>query len=220
MTPHRVLRRLRMFVVLTFVWVAPLVVGRGAAALDFVYMPFPGGLVCNVWTIPGTGSHTVQPTLYAYDFGPASCGEGGQVVASRYGTVLRAVFDQPPQPNPCLYDNWPLANYVVINHGTGESTLYLHLQQNSGRVVIGQSVGYGDWIANSDNTGYSCNSHIHFQVEVTPGATDSFLTNSIPVCFADGPQCPLVQFSNVTSGNYPPPPCTVPPCPFTPGSLP
>ena len=55
-------------------------------------------------------------------------------------------------------------NYVVINHGGGLVTKYMHF--SAIYVSEGQSVARGHNIGAVGNTGYSTGPHLHFQVEV------------------------------------------------------
>jgi murein DD-endopeptidase MepM/ murein hydrolase activator NlpD len=53
-------------------------------------------------------------------------------------------------------------NYIVIDHGSGISTLYAH---NSKLLVhVGQKIEGGEIISKSGNTGYSTGPHLHFEV--------------------------------------------------------
>lgn len=53
-------------------------------------------------------------------------------------------------------------NYIVINHGSGISTLYAH---NSKLLVkVGDKIEGGQVISKSGNTGYSTGPHLHFEV--------------------------------------------------------
>lgn len=60
-----------------------------------------------------------------------------------------------------------LSNYgktIVIDHGAGIFSLYLHL--NEFKVSEGQKVKKGEIIALSGNTGYSISPHLHFSVKI------------------------------------------------------
>ncbi len=55
-------------------------------------------------------------------------------------------------------------NWIVINHGNGLTTTYMHC--TSLFVQTGQTVSKGQNIATCGNTGYSTGAHLHFQVEL------------------------------------------------------
>ncbi len=53
--------------------------------------------------------------------------------------------------------------FIIIDHGNGLSSLYAHL--NKGIVNVGQTVGKGEQIAYSGNSGNSTGAHLHFGVK-------------------------------------------------------
>jgi murein DD-endopeptidase MepM/ murein hydrolase activator NlpD len=66
-----------------------------------------------------------------------------------------------------------LANYgntIVVDHGYGIYSLYLHLDKFN--VKLGQVVDRGQQIALSGNTGYTTGAHLHFSVKVGNASVD------------------------------------------------
>ena len=56
------------------------------------------------------------------------------------------------------------ANYVAIRHEDGTYARYFHLQKDSVCIKRGDTVGRGDVLGNSGNSGYSAVPHLHFDV--------------------------------------------------------
>jgi hypothetical protein len=56
-------------------------------------------------------------------------------------------------------------NYLVIDHGHGEYSLYGHIQKGSSRVKAGQRVRRGDVIAAIGASGSSMFPHLHFEMQ-------------------------------------------------------
>lgn len=77
---------------------------------------------------------------------------GLDISAAESGTVITASY------------HWSYGNYVVIDHGSGLSTLYAHC--SSLAVSAGQSVSKGQTIAYVGSTGNSSGPHLHFEVRV------------------------------------------------------
>ena len=101
---------------------------------------------------PVTGVYTGHTGV---DIGVPS---GSPVYAAASGTVIVAGW----------YGGYGYA--VVIDHGSGLSTLYGH---NSGvNVSVGQNVKQGQIVARSGNTGVSTGPHLHFEVRVNGSYVD------------------------------------------------
>ncbi|MDB5238455.1 MAG: hypothetical protein JWM46_725 [Candidatus Kaiserbacteria bacterium] len=79
---------------------------------------------------------------------------GTPVHAALSGTVQEINLGTSPN---CQYGKW-----VLVKHADGLSTLYAHL--SSIKVSAGQSVGTGDLLAYSGETGYATGPHLHFTV--------------------------------------------------------
>lgn len=80
------------------------------------------------------------------------CPTGSDVVASAAGTVVVSQYSSSA------------GYYIMIDHGNGVSTVYMH---NSQLVVsVGESVEQGQVIAKAGSTGYSTGSHCHFGVMI------------------------------------------------------
>ncbi|MEV5988437.1 M23 family metallopeptidase [Streptomyces sp. NPDC052051] len=84
---------------------------------------------------------------------------GTDVVAASSGTVVKAGGNGAG-------DGPAYGNAVVIKHAGGTYSQYAHLSRVD--VQIGQSVGAGQHIAKSGNTGNSSGPHLHFEIRTTP----------------------------------------------------
>ena len=115
----------------------------------------------------GTRTHPIfgdSRFHYGIDIGGT---HGAAIVAADGGVVLSATT------------NASYGNYVIINHGGGNTTLYAHM--SSMAVSSGSSVNKGDTIGYVGSTGWSTGPHLHFEVRVNNAAVD-----------------PLQYFSNYT----------------------
>lgn len=86
---------------------------------------------------------------------------GSSVLAAASGTVVIATY------------SYSAGNYIMINHGGGVYTVYMHCSQLL--VSEGQSVMQGQTIAKVGSTGYSTGPHLHFGIRangqyVNPGS--------------------------------------------------
>ena len=77
---------------------------------------------------------------------------GSNILAAASGTVMTATYSTSA------------GNYIIIYHGNGLSTVYMHA--SALYVSPGQTVNQGDVIAAVGSTGYSTGPHLHFGVTV------------------------------------------------------
>lgn len=80
------------------------------------------------------------------------CGVGytTQVLAAKAGTVIISQYSSS------------YGNYVVLNHGGGNTTLYAHL--SSRKVNVGDTVSQGQVIGITGCTGHTTGPHLHFGI--------------------------------------------------------
>lgn len=76
-----------------------------------------------------------------------------EVVAAAHGVVTKVVHDDPTA-----------GNYVIVGHGGGIDTRYLHLADGSVCVQVGDIVYPSDRLGTMGNTGASSGIHLHFAV--------------------------------------------------------
>ncbi|MCI5210670.1 MAG: M23 family metallopeptidase [Candidatus Electrothrix sp. ATG2] len=145
----------------------------GSSVVTYGY-PHQGGYSISQGN--NTGSHT-GIGAYAYDF---AMPVGTNVVASAGGVVSRIKQDSTLYGCDSTYAND--GNYVVVDHGNGKSTLYLHLQANSVPITVGSSVSKGQVIGKVGLSGWVCGAHLHFQLQQT---CNSWWCQSVPVTFVE-----------------------------------
>ena len=124
---------------------------------------------------PETITHKDPSSQYAVDFVMPI---GTHVHAARGGTVIDIASDFFEAGVDAAVDG-PRANVVRILHDDGTMSLYGHLNWNSIRVVPGQRVERGEYIADSGNTGFSTGPHLHFVVQRNKGGA----IVSVPIAF-------------------------------------
>ena len=77
---------------------------------------------------------------------------GSPILAAYNGTVVAAAYSTT------------MGNYVMIDHGDGLYTVYMHASSLS--VSTGQTVSKGDQIAAVGATGRATGNHLHFSVRL------------------------------------------------------
>lgn len=90
-----------------------------------------------------------------------------QAVAAKAGTVIISDY------------NRYRGNYVVISHGSGNTTTYQHLSKRS--VSVGDKVAQGQVVGITGDTGVSRGAHLHFEITENGQIVDplKYLTNYI-----------------------------------------
>ena len=83
---------------------------------------------------------------------------GQPIYASVAGTVATSTY------------NDSYGNYVLINHGSGNATLYAHM--SSAAVTSGQYVSQGQVIGYVGSTGWSTGPHLHFEIRLNGSTVD------------------------------------------------
>ncbi len=127
----------------------------------------------------GRGDRSIQK--FADDIG---AGIGTAIYAMRSGKVIKIrqdVQDLPPNRNN-QYTSTPLiVNYIVIEHDRDVRhksdnyyrSFYMHIKQNSARVIVGQRVEAGQPIAETGHNGASSAPHLHVEVNYPTGKDDT-----------------------------------------------
>ncbi len=133
--------------------VDPEVAARAAArvAVTGFEMPFPCG---QEWT--GTTRSSHSPSALSIDWNRPG-DDGDPVVASAPGVVTTAYSSVTGG-----YGKW-----VVVDHGSNESTLYAHL--SAVNVKVGQRVDQGQLLGAVGTTGNSTGPHLHYEQRYSGG---------------------------------------------------
>lgn len=107
----------------------------------------------------------VNDDKYAWDF---ANGGAFTVVAARGGTVTHLKINSTSGCGSSSCANQ--ANFIVIDHGDGTHSTYLHLggMTLSAGISCGATVQQGQSLAKAGTTGWSTGVHLHFQVSKNP----------------------------------------------------
>lgn len=122
--------------------------------------PYSGGAM--QWPTPGYSGisslfgNRVHPILKYKKF------HGGLDISAPYNAYIHAAAS-----GTVVWSGWRQGgsgNTVIIDHGGGISTFYLHIKNGGLLVKTGQTVKAGDVIARVGSTGLSTGPHCHFEV--------------------------------------------------------
>lgn len=137
-------------------------------------VPFANGVEVQVSQAHGTFSHKGRD-YWGWDF---RVPEDVPIVAAHDGVVRLARGDS--RQGGCFREAGSWANYVTLSHPGGYETQYLHFA----RVFVrpGQRIKAGQVLGTSGSTGFSCGSHLHFQLQ-RPGPGGHWAGQSVPATF-------------------------------------
>ena len=143
---------------------------------------------------PDMSTHIDPASQHAVDFVMPI---GTDVFAARDGVVIEVASDFYDSGTDLAVDG-PRANIVRVLHDDGTMALYVHLNWNTIRVVPGQRVRRGEYLADSGNTGFSTGPHLHFVVQRNRGGA----LESLPLQFVGPNGSPITLTSGQTYTAY------------------
>ncbi len=155
------------------------------------YLPYAAGTarwlegsISHFQYLPELGypSCDVQYCRYAYDFTDSW---HFPLLASKDGTVVGT-------RDNCADGSTSCTNYIVLRNSVdGAYQIYLHLAYSTipDKLTNGAYVKRGQYIGDSDDTGYSTSQHVHFMVtnDIWMGSSGYYWGHSIDIRFADVP---------------------------------
>lgn len=113
---------------------------------------------------------------------PILAAAGGVVAMVNDGVVENRPAGRRPSWRELLARPHDLAgNFVVIDHGQGEFSAYMHLQPGL-KVKVGQRLAAGEELGRCGNSGNSSEPHLHFQLQ---DAADPLRARGLPARFGD-----------------------------------
>jgi murein DD-endopeptidase MepM/ murein hydrolase activator NlpD len=172
-----------------FFAVSSFVFAASSASAGLYRLPWPPGLSMELTQDCNDSFYAdhVGSGRNAWDF---ANGTHFQISAARDGIVTHVKMSSHAgcESASCV----DLANYIVVDHGDGTASLYLHVDGDSldENVRCGQPVHQGQHLATAGSTGWSTGPHLHFQVNAVH-ANDNHLCE----CGERGTDCPESEAS-------------------------
>lgn len=135
--------------------------GPGPIAGDFMY-PFDPSTTDPVLGVFGMRLNPVTGVWAMHNGQDFSVAGGSSIPAAGDGTVSATGFGSGP------------GNYIILDHGSGITTHYFHMQAPS-PLSVGDPVEMGDTIGAVGTTGSSTGNHLHWEVHVNGSPVDPAL---------------------------------------------
>jgi murein DD-endopeptidase MepM/ murein hydrolase activator NlpD len=137
--------------------------------LNFVDLDPTAGILdwdCTDFTYDGHRGHDIDLRFFGeQDVGvPIFAALDGSVIAAHDGE-----FDRNTSLNASA-----VANYVILDHGSGHHSLYWHMRSNSVAVTVGQIVKAGTQLGLAASSGYSTGPHLHFESQLSGTAYEPY----------------------------------------------
>lgn len=125
-------------------------------SIDNMIWPFPGDP--NIYSYFGTRIHPITKKKESHSGIDIGGAYGADIVASLAGRVTKATWSSRN------------GNYIVIDHGNGVVTYYLHASKLL--VKAGDYVKQGQVIMKCGSTGWSTGPHLHFTIRINGTPVD------------------------------------------------
>jgi hypothetical protein len=179
--------------------------GRGVVGQDWITSGGHGGFFADfALDLRGLDQNYAEQTSDSDDNASAA-GWGREILAPAAGTVVYARNDVPnnrrqgERPDTSAYtalhdpSQAYAGNCVIIDHGSSEFSVLMHLQQGSVIVKVGERVTSGQVVGRLGNSGDSFGPHLHYQLQSGPHL---FHDQSLPFRFqnSDPPQLSRGRF--------------------------
>jgi len=163
---------------------------NAAAALTGYYLPYAAGTarflegsISHFQSIPELGYPSCAQAYcqYAYDFTDF---QPYPLLASKDGTVYGTPRDS------CLNGSTNCTNFIVLYNASDRAyQIYLHLSHGTipDKLTPGTAVRRGQYLGDTDDTGYSTSQHVHFMVtqDIWSGGDGYYWGHSVKIQFAD-----------------------------------
>ena len=124
--------------------------------IDNMIWPFPGD--GNVYSYFGGRISPISGKWESHSGWDIGGAYGANIVAILAGTVIKSTYSSAN------------GNHVVIDHGNGVTTHYLHASKLL--VSVGDYVQQGEVIMKCGSTGWSTGPHLHFTIKINGVAVD------------------------------------------------